>query len=95
MREESSLLKGWLARIGREHPKNVLNGLKRVHDVAVRLEVLKPAQTVIVVAGTNGKGSTAVFLEQILLSAGTGVGTTLSPPRHVFYSLPKRPESLC
>ena len=84
MREESSLLKGWLARIGREHPKNVLNGLKRVHDVAVRLEVLRPAQTVIVVAGTNGKGSTAVFLEQILLSAGTRVGTTLSPHLHVF-----------
>ena len=84
MREESSLLSGWLTRIGREHPKNVLDGLERVYDVAECLAVLRPARTVIVVAGTNGKGSTAVFLERILLSAGARVGTTLSPHMHVF-----------
>ena len=84
MREQSSLLDGWLARIGREHPKNVLDGLERVYDVAECLAVLRPARTVIVVAGTNGKGSTAVFLERILLSAGARVGTTLSPHMHVF-----------
>ena len=84
MREESSLLSGWLSRIGREHPKNVLDGLERVYDVAECLAVLRPARTVIVVAGTNGKGSTAVFLERILLSAGARVGTTLSPHMHVF-----------
>ena len=84
MREQSSLLDGWLARIGREHPKNVLDGLERVYDVAECLAVLRPARTVIVVAGTNGKGSTAVFLERILLSTGARVGTTLSPHMHVF-----------
>ena len=84
IREESSQLRGWLARIGREHPKNVLDGLERVYDVAECLAVLRPARTVIVVAGTNGKGSTAVFLERILLSAGARVGTTLSPHMHVF-----------
>ena len=84
MRAESSLLAGWLTRIGREHPKNVLDGLERVYDVAKCLAVLRPARTVIVVAGTNGKGSTAVFLERILLSAGARVGTTLSPHMHVF-----------
>ena len=84
MREESSLLSGWLTRIGREHPKNVLDGLERVYDVAECLAVLRPARTVIVVAGTNGKGSTAVFLERILLSTGARVGTTLSPHMHVF-----------
>lgn len=84
IREESSQLRGWLTRIGREHPKNVLDGLKRVYDVAECLAVLRPARTVIVVAGTNGKGSTAVFLERILLSAGARVGTTLSPHMHVF-----------
>ena len=36
------------------------------------------------VAGTNGKGSTSVSLERILLSAGARVGTTLSPHMHVF-----------
>ena len=84
MRAESSLLDGWLTRIGREHPKNVLDGLERVYDVAKSLAVLRPARTVIVVAGTNGKGSTAVFLERILLSTGARVGTTLSPHMHVF-----------
>ena len=84
MRAESSLLDGWLTRIGREHPKNVLDGLERVYDVAKCLAVLRPARTVIVVAGTNGKGSTAVFLERILLSTGARVGTTLSPHMHVF-----------
>ena len=84
MRAESSLLDEWLTRIGREHPKNVLDGLERVYDVAKSLAVLTPARTVIVVAGTNGKGSTAVFLERILLSAGARVGTTLSPHMHVF-----------
>ncbi|SVA18070.1 uncharacterized protein METZ01_LOCUS70924, partial [marine metagenome] len=84
MREESSLLSEWLTRIGREHPKNVLDGLERVYDVAECLAVLRPARTVIVVAGTNGKGSTSVSLERILLSAGARVGTTLSPHMHVF-----------
>ena len=82
--KESSSLNGWLSRIGREHPKNVLGGLQRVRGVATRMGVLRPAQTVIVVAGTNGKGSTAVFLEQILLESGARVGTTLSPHLHVF-----------
>ncbi len=30
-------------------------------------------------AGTNGKGSTCVYLERILTQAGLKVGTTLSP----------------
>ena len=84
IRDESPAVKGWLARIGREHPKNVRDGLERVHDVAARLGVLRPARKVIVVAGTNGKGSTAIFLEQVLLSSGTRVGATLSPHLHVF-----------
>ena len=84
IRDESPAVKGWLARIGREHPKNVRDGLERVHDVAARLGVLRPARKVIVVAGTNGKGSTAIFLEQVLLSSGARVGATLSPHLHIF-----------
>jgi dihydrofolate synthase/folylpolyglutamate synthase len=33
----------------------------------------------VLVAGTNGKGSTCVYLEKILQNAGWSVGTTLSP----------------
>ncbi len=54
-------------------------GLVRVRRVAERLEVLPPAPKNIVVAGTNGKGSTSVYLEALLLADGRSVGTTLSP----------------
>ena len=33
----------------------------------------------VLVAGTNGKGSTCVYLERILLNSGMFTGTTLSP----------------
>lgn len=33
----------------------------------------------VIVAGTNGKGSTCVYLEKILLASGRSVGTNLSP----------------
>ncbi len=77
-------LAGWLERIGVEHPRGVLRGLDGVRVVGERLGVLPPAPTTIVVAGTNGKGSTTVFAEHLLLAAGRSVGTTTSPHVHVF-----------
>lgn len=74
----------WLARIGVEHPKGVLRGLAGVREVAGRLGVLPPAPQTIVVAGTNGKGSTTLFAEQLLLAAGRRVGATVSPHVHRF-----------
>ena len=69
----------WLERIGVEHPKTVARGLRPVAEVAARADVSPPAAVNFIVAGTNGKGSTAVFLERLLLSSGRSVGTTLSP----------------
>ena len=69
----------WLDRIGVEHPKTVVRGLGPVAEVAARADLNPPAPINFVVAGTNGKGSTAVFLEQLLLASGRTVGTTLSP----------------
>lgn len=69
----------WLERIGTEHPRDVLAGLERVARVARRAGVTPPAPRNVIVAGTNGKGSTCVFLEQLALAAGDSVGTTLSP----------------
>ena len=69
----------WLDRIGTEHPRDVLAGLERVAGVARCAGVTQPAPRNVIVAGTNGKGSTCVFLEQLLLAAGDSVGTTLSP----------------
>lgn len=72
-------LAGWLDRIGAEHPKTVVRGIGHVKQVAARANLNPPARVNFVVAGTNGKGSTAVFLEQLLRASGRRVGTTLSP----------------
>lgn len=74
----------WLDRIGTEHPRGVERGLDRVRVVADRLGVLPPAAKTIVVAGTNGKGSTTAFAEHLLLASGHSVGTTTSPHLHRF-----------
>ena len=77
-------LDNWLERIGVEHPSGVLRGLDGVYEVAARLGILPPAPTAIVVAGTNGKGSTVAFMEQLLLAADQSVGATTSPHIHAF-----------
>ena len=81
---ETPKLAAWLDRIGTEHPRGVERGLDRVRMVADRLGVVPPAAKTIVVAGTNGKGSTTAFAEQLLLAAGHSVGTTTSPHLHRF-----------
>ena len=74
----------WLQRIGVEHPKGVLRGLAGVREVAARMAVLPVAPKTIVVAGTNGKGSTVLFAERLLLAAGCRAGATVSPHVHRF-----------
>ena len=81
---ETPTLAAWLDRIGIEHPRGVERGLDRVGIVADRLGVVPPAAKTIVVAGTNGKGSTTAFAEHLLLAAGHSVGTTTSPHLHRF-----------
>jgi dihydrofolate synthase/folylpolyglutamate synthase len=72
-------LADWLTHAERVHPVGIDLGLHRVRLVAARLGVLPPAATNVVIAGTNGKGSTAVYLEGLLRAGGRTVGTTLSP----------------
>ena len=72
----------WLAYIEGAHPRAWDLGLDRVRRVAERLDVLPPAPRNLVVAGTNGKGSTSVYAEALLRNSGLRVGTTLSP--HLF-----------
>ena len=72
-------LADWLTHIDGVHPRAWDLGLDRVREVAQRLDVLPPAPDNVVVAGTNGKGSTSVYAEALLLASGKSVGTTLSP----------------
>lgn len=72
-------LSGWLEQIEREHKETRAVGLDRVLDVATRLDVVNPAAKCVVIAGTNGKGSTVHYLERLLIEAGHSVGATASP----------------
>ncbi|WP_454829715.1 bifunctional folylpolyglutamate synthase/dihydrofolate synthase [Pseudoxanthomonas wuyuanensis] len=69
----------WLAYIEQQHPKSIEMGLERVREVALRMQLGKPASYVITVGGTNGKGSTVAFIEAIAHAAGWKVGAYTSP----------------
>ena len=71
-------LDAWLARCERLHPKEIDMALDRVMQVKQRLGIAFDAP-VIVVAGTNGKGSTCTMLETIALQAGYRVGLYIKP----------------
>ena len=68
----------WLQYLESLHPKTIELGLDRVRMVKDRLG-LAPAFPVIIIGGTNGKGSTCAMLEAILSAAGYRVGLYTSP----------------
>ncbi|MDP2809033.1 MAG: bifunctional tetrahydrofolate synthase/dihydrofolate synthase [Rhodocyclaceae bacterium] len=71
-------LEEWLAFIERQHVRPVDLGLDRPGIVKAALGQ-KQTCPVILVGGTNGKGSTCALLERILLCAGYRVGLYTSP----------------
>jgi dihydrofolate synthase/folylpolyglutamate synthase len=71
-------LADWLARLESLHPSAIELGLDRVRRVRDALG-LAPAFPLIVVGGTNGKGSTCAYLEAILSAAGCRTGLYTSP----------------
>src|SRR5687767_10695113 len=71
-------LDGWLAHCERLHPKAIDMTLDRVVAVRDRL-ALRFTATVVIVAGTNGKGSSCAMLESIALHAGYRVGLYIKP----------------
>lgn len=72
-------LADWLAWIERQHVKSIDMSLDRVREVAARMGLDRPARRVVVVGGTNGKGSTVAFIEAIARAAGWRVGAYTSP----------------
>jgi dihydrofolate synthase/folylpolyglutamate synthase len=72
-------LSDWLALLESRHAETHIDmGLERVRTVKERI-ALSFACPAIMVAGTNGKGSTCAMLESILLRAGYRVGLYIKP----------------
>ncbi|MEO6154131.1 MAG: Mur ligase family protein, partial [Thermomonas sp.] len=82
MRNMKRTLGDWLAYIEQQHPRSIALGLDRVREVATRMRLGKPANHVITVGGTNGKGSTVAFIEAIARAGGYRVGSYTSPHLH-------------
>jgi len=73
-------LSDWLCYIEQSHPVEKIElGLSRVVTVAERAGLAQLPGTVVLIAGTNGKGTTARALEQLLLAQGYRVGVYSSP----------------
>ena len=78
----SAELELWLDKHRRTHPQEIELGLDRVRKVAANMQLLNPEQTVVTVAGTNGKGSTVAMLEAMLRAAGYITASYTSPHMH-------------
>ena len=76
---QSSSLDDWLFYLESVHPANIAMGLERVADVANNIGLLNIPSKIILIGGTNGKGTTARCLESLLLAQGYSVGTYASP----------------
>lgn len=71
-------LADWLAHLETAHPKEIELGLQRVSAVKERLGIQLDCP-IIIVGGTNGKGSTCAMLESILIQGGYKTGLYTSP----------------
>jgi dihydrofolate synthase / folylpolyglutamate synthase len=74
-----STLSSWLEWIGSVHNTEIDLGLERIRLVAGKLALLQPECTVIIIGGTNGKGSVVAGLEAVYLAAGMRTGAFTSP----------------
>ena len=87
MFDSENELENWLEKILKSHPAEISLGLNRVLAVAEKMGLpivqdrVRLTSKVIVVAGTNGKGSVCAFLENILLTSG--YQTTLYTSPHI------------
>lgn len=72
-------LADWLTHIQGQHPKDIELGLERVRAVWQRLGAPALARQTIIVAGTNGKGSTVGYLDAFARAHGWRVGRYTSP----------------
>ncbi len=81
---EAIELNDWLVKIECFHPKEIELGLSRIKDIAGSLGLLKPNAKVVIVGGTNGKGSCVATLESLALQSKLKVGCYTSPHLMMF-----------
>lgn len=73
-------LHDWLSYIEQSHPIDKIElGLSRVQLIAARGDLANLPGKKVLIAGTNGKGTTARTLEQLLLAQGLSVAVYTSP----------------
>lgn len=72
-------LAAWLAFLEALHPVTIELGLDRVRQVYARMGLDFGQQQLVIIGGTNGKGSSVAMLSGILRAAGHSVGTYTSP----------------
>jgi len=72
-------LSDWLAWQATLSPHEIDLGLERVRRVVNRLSLNLPTTGLIAVGGTNGKGSTAGFIESLCAANGLATATYTSP----------------
>lgn len=68
----------WLTWLESLHPDEIDLGLERIQDVLGRLDIKRPDH-VLLIAGTNGKGSSVAMADALLSAAGLRVGVYTSP----------------
>lgn len=72
-------LADWVSYINSLHTREIDLGLERIKNLAQALQLDRFSCPVIVVGGTNGKGSVVKFIESIYLAAGYQVAAYTSP----------------
>ena len=72
-------LDSWLRYIQTTGPKEIKLGLERIKPVYEKIIKSNLTSKIIVVGGTNGKGTTVEFLSQLLITKKRTVGTFTSP----------------
>ncbi|MCS5543202.1 MAG: bifunctional folylpolyglutamate synthase/dihydrofolate synthase [SAR86 cluster bacterium] len=75
-------LEHWLSYIEKLNPEEIELGLDRIRPVYEKLINSPLAKKIILVGGTNGKGSTVEYLSELLRDKNKRVGTYTSP--HLF-----------
>ncbi len=78
MPSSATPLSDWLTWLETLSPTEINLGLERVQSVLKRLELARPAE-VLLIAGTNGKGSSVAMTDALLRASGQKTGAYTSP----------------